>query len=133
MLAVSIGEVMFITWTFFSIKEVVRIEHSKVVWGKISSFQKLAMKKFKVNEDPQPTDYRIEVEFEYNGMTHRIEAVTKKEIHYEPGGKIKVFLPGGKIESAIINTNIKVGAYISLIMSVFMTLFIMYEALFVWQ
>ena len=129
LLYLVVGEGLCITGIIKAVREIIRIGRSKVIWGEIVSFKKLPEKERRQNEEPEEPDYYIEVRFEHEGMTHTAQSVIKKEIHYEKGGRIKVFLPNDEVEAAKVDYNVQVGYYVLLIISVFMGLFFVYQCL----
>ena len=123
-------EVFCVVGIVFSIIKIIRIERSKVIWGEIIAFTNLGEPERQPNEDREGPDYIIEVRYEYRGTTHVTRSVVKKDIHYEKGARIKIFLPDGKVESAIVDYNTKLSAYLGLIVCIFLALFLLWQAFF---
>ncbi len=125
------GESLAIWGIYHSLKGIVRIAGSERVWGEIISFEKLPEKEREPNEEEELPDYFIEVKYEYNGESYLTDSIIKKDIHYERGGKIKVFINKGKADLITVDYNTQVSNYCELISSIFIGLFIAWRSLFV--
>jgi hypothetical protein len=124
-----VGEGLCLIGTFKSLKAIFRMARAKVVWGEILEFKRMPEELQKTGEDAELPDYFIEVKYKWEGVSHTTNSVIKKEIHYEKGGKIKVYLPNGETESAVVDYNIKVSHYVMLITCLSVGLFIAWQCL----